>query len=266
MAKDQLLELLTIRRGDEELAELAIRLWTRGWDVQISQLRKHLAHALKVFDRVRRHVEDLGVVGYGEAFAERLRRRPLLRATYGITTWNESAYNRAVTIGQAVATQFSKEHAPITEEDVTVICDAIHLEGSERTILDLLRANLKDQVRDVMPTLASADAAVIAATNAELERARELWLSIHSLAQLEERLPIDHPMKAFVRRVVDGHDTALGFIRSVAIIQRVHSEGIDDVVQRLRTAFNPLYDAIGMPPHVAISGRSGAPQESIDLR
>lgn len=157
IARDQLLTLLEIRCPREPIAELAVRLWLRKFDVPMPKLQEHLANVLEIFPRLRRQVRERGVVGFGEAFADMLRRTPSKRAAYAIEHLDREGYDRASGIGEAVAAQFDGITAAPTEEQAALIEAAMKVSATEQSIIDALGANFKDEIRNAMPVLSRGE-------------------------------------------------------------------------------------------------------------
>jgi hypothetical protein len=238
-AKDQLLVLLEIRRPREPLSELAIRLWLRSLDVPMPKVKEHLEHIVSIFPRLRKRVGELGIVGFGEKFADMLQRTPKKRSTYGIEVFDENGYDQAREVGEAVAAQFTLAAAP-TEEHLAAIELALKVRPSERSIIAALGANLKEEIHGALPLLSSGDRTVLTASDGDLLTARELWARTHALDFAARGLPLDHPLRDILLRMADGHDSGFGLVLMTIIVQSVRAAGIADPVERFDAAFRPV--------------------------
>jgi len=203
------------------------------------KLREHLGRTIAIFPRLRRQVSELGIVGFGEKFAEMLRRKPSKRATYGIEKLDQKGYDRAQGIGEAVAAQFSGAMAELTEEYVATIEAAMKVRASEQSVFAALGANLTDEIRNTMPALSRGDSTIANAADADLLAARDLWTRMHVLDGAARELPPDHPLRDILLRMADGHDSAFGLVLLTIVVQKVRAAGFSDPVERFDAAFRP---------------------------
>jgi hypothetical protein len=236
-AKDQLLTLLEIRKPRESLAELAIRLWLRKFEIPMPKLREYLKRVVAIFSRLRRQVSALGIVGFGEKFVETLRRKPAKRPIYGIEKLDKEGYERAQLIGEAVGAQFTAAPAVPTEEHAVAIQDAMKIRPSEQSVIAALGANFNDEVRHTLPVLSRGDSIVATAEEADLLAARELWARMHALDAAAGDLPLDHPLRDILRRMTDGHDSGFGLVLLIIVVQKARAAGLPDPVERFDAAF-----------------------------
>lgn len=229
----RLLAFLEIRRPREPIAATAVRLWLRGHDLPLDRVRRHLASALATPKRIRRTVAQLGMVRFGERFAEDARRKPVSRRKHGVEKFDHAAYDRFVGIGEAIASAFQNPSAPLPPDSVASIATMMNPSSAVLSVVAALEADFNQEIATALPLVAAGDAAAMDASDEELLSGRALFACVADIVAHAQGIPQSDPRRDFLLLMGGNDDEVFGFACMIQASRRARAEGVIDPLERL---------------------------------
>lgn len=231
----RLLTFLEIRRPREPLSATAVRLWLRGHDMPLDEVRRHLATALAMPRWIRRNVAQLGTVGFAERFAEDARRKPASRKKHGVGKFDHAAHDFYVTVGETIAQSFTNPSAPLPADGIASITVMMNPSSNVLAVVAALGEDFKQEIGAALPLVGSVDSVSAEASDEELLLGRTLFASVAQIVTLARALPKTDVRHDFLILMGGGDDEVFGFACMLQAARRLHAQGITDALERLQS-------------------------------